>query len=259
MAIEILDSAGSRVRRYSSADPTPAVDLRTLTVPPYWVRPAQVLSTAAGMHRFLWDLHYTPLPAGQPNYPISAIYMNTAPGLNSPWVPPGQYAVRLTVEGKSYTQPLTVKMDPRVKTPVPGITQQSMLSKALYDGVLQAQSTLQQLRSLRAQLNAIPQGAVLDAIQAFDTKAAALEGSAGGQRGGEPGRDTLSTIGGTLTPLLAMLQASDDAPTTQLAAAVAERRRALESLVSRWNSLKGIDLTNLNSKLLQAGLAPLKP
>jgi len=28
---------------------------------------------------------------------------------------PGNYSVRLTVQGKSYTQPLVVKMDPRLK------------------------------------------------------------------------------------------------------------------------------------------------
>src|SRR5258708_13267805 len=26
-------------------------------IPMYWVRPAQILSGAAGMHRFVWDLH----------------------------------------------------------------------------------------------------------------------------------------------------------------------------------------------------------
>ena len=32
--------------------------------------------------------------------------------------------MKLTVDGKSFTQPLTVKMDPRVKTPPAGLKQQ---------------------------------------------------------------------------------------------------------------------------------------
>ena len=47
--------------------------------------------------------------------------MNTVPSINSPWVAAGAYTVKLTVDGKSYTQPLTVKMDPRVKATAEGL------------------------------------------------------------------------------------------------------------------------------------------
>ena len=41
----------------------------------------------------------------------------------SPWAPPGTYTVRLTVDGKRYTQPVTLRLDPRVKTPAAGLAQ----------------------------------------------------------------------------------------------------------------------------------------
>jgi photosystem II stability/assembly factor-like uncharacterized protein len=113
IALEILDSTGKLVRRFSSGDkpapPDPALD-----VPTYWIRPFQPLSTVAGMHRFVWDLHAAPASGGGPReYPISAIYQDT-PGAQGQWMPPGNYTVKLTVDGRTYSQPLIVKPDPRL-------------------------------------------------------------------------------------------------------------------------------------------------
>src|SRR5205085_10788971 len=120
--LEILDSAGKLVRRYSSEDKAePPAD--TGQIPWYWIRPPRVLSSAPGTHRFVWDLHYTPAPGMRPSYPIAAIAYNTAPSPTSPWAMPGTYTVRLTANGQSVTQPLIVKMDPRVKTPIDGLRQ----------------------------------------------------------------------------------------------------------------------------------------
>ena len=80
-----------------------------------------ILKTTPGMHRFTWDVHYQPVDGvnrvGGPTLPIAAIGYNTVPVPSTPWANPGSYTVRLTVNGKSYTQPIVVKQDPRVKTP----------------------------------------------------------------------------------------------------------------------------------------------
>jgi hypothetical protein len=113
-------------------DAPPKLDPKRLKIPAYWIRPPQPLSTNAGMHRFLWDMHYMPVPDVEPDFPISATYRNTSPTPTSPWVVPGNYMVVLTVEGKSFTQPLTVQMDPRVKTSAPDLQEQFDLSWQLY-------------------------------------------------------------------------------------------------------------------------------
>ncbi|HLY15701.1 MAG TPA: hypothetical protein VKR61_00695 [Bryobacteraceae bacterium] len=113
--IEILDAAGKTVRRYSSAD-KPDQPETDMNVPTHWIRPPQVLLAAAGMHRFVWDLHYTPPDSPRHDYPMTAVYRNTPRGPRGVLALPGQYTVKLTVDGKSFSQPLTVKMDPRVKT-----------------------------------------------------------------------------------------------------------------------------------------------
>src|SRR5581483_10269092 len=64
VTLDILDDAGKLVRRYSSADKPAAVDARSLTIAVEWARPPQVLSAAAGTHRFVWDLRYPPPEGG---------------------------------------------------------------------------------------------------------------------------------------------------------------------------------------------------
>jgi hypothetical protein len=186
-------------------------------------------------------------------------------------VAPGQYTVKLTVDGTSYTQPLTVKADPRVKAPALALAQQSTLSKALYDGAIDAQAALQQLRGLRAAVKQAQERAgqtpAAATLGAFDQKLSSIEGIAGGGgrggagggggatgRGGATGgADTLAGIGGSLTSLVPILQGADAAPTTQVLAAVTERRAALATLLSKWKALSTTELGALNAALVKAG------
>lgn len=129
VTLVIMDSNGGMIRKYSSKDSLTKIP--DANIPLYWVRPQQTLSSDSGSHRFLWDMHYTPL-SGPPAYPISAIMGETAPASSSPWVSPGNYTVRLTANGKVYMQTLTVKMDPRVKTSSSGLERQHDYSMLCY-------------------------------------------------------------------------------------------------------------------------------
>jgi hypothetical protein len=247
VTLEIVDVAGKLVRRYSTDDRAEPPDPATAPVPLYWYRPPQVLSGAAGMHRFLWDLHYQPAPGGggRGGLPIAAVPHNTVAPPNSPAVAPGTYTVKLTVDGTSYTQPLTVRMDPRVKTTVVGLTQQFTLSKQMYDGMIQAQKALAEIRELRQRVDR-QRGRTDDEqkLVAFGDKLRDLEGEAIAGRGAGPAPasasapDTLSNIGASLGVLMNQLQGADVAPTTQLIAAVNERRAALAKLLGEWNTLQ---------------------
>jgi len=264
VTLEILDTAGRLVRRYSSVDRVEPID-PMVNIPTYWVRPPRVLPAAPGMHRFLWDMHYTPMPGVRSGYSMAAIYHNTPLAPTSPWVMPGQYTVKLTVDGRSYAQPLTVKMDPRVKTPLPSLMQQFTLSKQLYDDVVATSAALEQLRALRSQLRQLReragQGAATETLANVDKKLEALEGREGGRfgrfRGGEPD-DTLNSVSGSLGMLMGVLQGADVAPTTQTLAAVAERRRALATLMGRWNEIKTRDIPAVNAQLGKSNLPELK-
>jgi len=114
------------VRRYASSDKPEPLEKTAgeHPIPMYWVRPAQILSGAAGVHRFVWDLHYAPPESLEHEFPISAILHDTPKYPLGAWVVPGNYTVKLTVDGKSYSQPLVVKMDPRIKTSLADLRKQ---------------------------------------------------------------------------------------------------------------------------------------
>jgi photosystem II stability/assembly factor-like uncharacterized protein len=109
VTLEILDPSGVMIRRYRSDDKYPAVDPNTLSIPAFWVHTPEPLPTTAGMHRWNWDLRPTPPPRPTAGGGGGGF------GRGASNVLPGTYTVRLTIEGKSYTQPLLVRMDPRSK------------------------------------------------------------------------------------------------------------------------------------------------
>src|SRR5262249_30202110 len=135
--LEFLNLQGQVVRTYASTDSVrkhdPATDpagynklcqempsAADCGLPLYWPAAPNILETSAGMHRFTWDMHYdlvTDTPGGGRGAgQVGAVPHRTYTNINSPWVPPGTYTVRLTVNGQSTTQPITIRMDPRVKS-----------------------------------------------------------------------------------------------------------------------------------------------
>lgn len=263
VTIEILTAAGETVRRYSSEDPPePLVEGRN--TPDYWIRPAQRLQTEAGLHRFVWDLHYPPPAVERFTYPISAIHANTWREPRGPWVVPGTYKVRLTVDGQVLEQPLKVKMDPRVKTPAAALQQQFTLSKQMYDGIAAAAPMLEEIRTLREKLSGI--GSKLDAASALaetvrrvDREAGAIQDPAAGPAGGIPGasgaaRRGLLRLPGDMLAIYDILQDADAAPTHQARTAAAALAAELIAHQAAWQAVKGRSLPALNEQLKAAGL-----
>ncbi len=224
--LQIVDSANHLVKEYASSDPVPEIDPH-LAIPRYWVRPPEHLSNQPGLHRFLWNMHYTSLPEAHKQYPMQAVFEDTAPQPDAPWAMPGRYTVRLIAGGKTYTQPLIVRMDPRVRTSMAGLSQQFTLSIDIYNDLLASKKAV-------AQIEAIGDGA------AWKKQADALKGEehGRGERGAAAGPDTLLTVNATLTGLMQTLQEADDAPTSQTVAAVSQKRAALAKLMQQWTDLK---------------------
>jgi hypothetical protein len=248
------------VRKYSSSDPVPAPD-PMLAIPAYWVRPPQTLSNASGAHRFLWDLHYAPVPGVKAEYPIAAVPHNTVPQSTSAWVLPGQYMVVLTAGGKTYSQTLTVKMDPRVNTPATALARQFQLTQQLYAHLLEISPAFDQVVALREKtkdVQAHAQGEALKAVKAFEQKLEALADGAARRPGPADEPATLGSIRTRMLALLTILQDVDDAPTTQATAAVAELEKSFPPVMARWKAIQSQDLPALNSQLRQANLPELK-
>jgi hypothetical protein len=270
VTLEVLDAQGKLVRRYSSSD-QPEVseaDLaKTATLPLYWLRQPKALSADAGMHRWVWDLRYPPPKTSRHGYPISAIPHDTPRFPLGPAVVPGEYKLRLTVDGRSFTEPVIVKLDPRVKTLPGGLEQQFRLETRLaslmngcYDAVGEARSLLDQLnktsKAKPAKTDAAGGSRTIDSIAALAKGVRALLESET-QPSATP-EATLTRVNREAGTLYREVDRADAAPTTSQLAAAAEIERESSELLRRWNSIKTSDLPSLNHQLSARSLPEIR-
>jgi hypothetical protein len=195
------------------------------------------------MHRFIWDMHYAPLDALTHDYPISAIYGDTPLAPQGPLALPGNYTVRLTIAGKTYTAPLLIKGDPRVNVSPGDLKQQFDIEQKIAGSLHQDYTALQQVRSLRAQLKAAKgkvQGGAAEAVNKLDQQAETFEASAIGPAAAPTGAQgqSLSRLNSAFAHLFEVVQSADAAPTAQAVAAVNDLQQVLAATLMRWNEVK---------------------
>jgi hypothetical protein len=124
------------------------------------------------------------------------------------FVTPGTYQVRLTVNGQTYRQAVTVRMDPRVTTSAADLDAQFRLSKSLHEAI-------GQLSEARAGVSGRLAGTSGDARQPLEAR-----------------RDALDAAYAPLPRLFATVQAADARPTPAVEQAViAALERVREALL----------------------------
>jgi len=237
--LDILSTNGEVISPFSSNDQTEMVDSLMVQYPVYWVRPQKSLSVQPGHHRFVWNMRY-PHPKGSPRQlSIAAVYKNTPMGPMGPFVPPGTYTVRLTVDGNVLEHPLTIRPDPRVTLNERDLQQQTDYSLACY----RAYHELQQMREAMDK-------------RLEDTKAKWKKGmkeQAGSLRGvGFPDhpdvmygsihevpleRETVVGLQDKFLHLMEILQSADAKPTQATIASIDKLILRKEEVVNRWKTL----------------------
>ena len=232
VTLEIVGAGGEVVRRYSSADAPERINPNDLPYPTYWIRPHQAPGTSAGHHRFVWDLRFAPPRGTRRTHSIAAIYRNTPSGPQGPFVHPGAYTVRLTVDGTAQQRAIDVRMDPRITIPAAELRAQTDASVASY-------RAYHELQDIRDAIDARPP----DARKAL----MALRGN------GEPEDQDVLYGNITATPaeretivglqekflfMLTLLQGADAKPTPQALAALAELQKSIAAVKARWNALR---------------------
>ncbi len=257
VVLEIFDSSNKLVRRFASDDKPLPYDVNKLRFPTYWLRIPRILPNEAGMQRFVWDLQHPNPPAENYDLPISAIYKDTPFVPEGPFVMPGNYTVKLTANGKTYTQTLAVKMDPRVTTSMADLQQQFNLSMQAYEGFKQTFAMLEEINKFQAQLKEAREKAVNNEskkeIEALEQKLNALVN--GSSNAPVPMSEfPLSRLNGAFNSLLDLLQDADAKPTTQAVAAAKDLQDALANSVTTWNEIKEKDVKILHEKLMKANL-----
>jgi hypothetical protein len=257
IVLEIKDAQGNLVRRYSSDDPVPPPDPK-LNIPTYWVRPPQKLETTAGFHRFLWDLHYPPVEGVHLDYPMTAVYAKTPPEATSPWAVPGDYTVTLTARGQSFAQPLTVRMDPRVKASREDLAAQHdalrklSANRATLEKINHALPPL--MKEILSAKERVGKTQVTASLDALEKKLHELAGSTRARVGAPLELEVL----GHLKSLFTDIERADAAPTPVQQAAVAAVDSTAPKVLDQWRQITSRDLPRLNEELASAGLPKIQ-
>jgi photosystem II stability/assembly factor-like uncharacterized protein len=269
VTLEILDSTGKPVRRYSSADK--AESLESIApkhpIPMYWVRLDKVLPATAGMHRFVWDVRYAPPAALGHGYPISAILHDTPLEPRGALALPGRYTVKLTADGKSITRELNLRMDPRVKSGPAELQKQFAMQRlasadmnASFEALTEIKSTREQVKVAMGKTSA---AGTRQKLEEFDAKVAALEGAAvpgffgTPQRGKQP--ENFSTLNQRFAQILGIADGADAAPTAHVQAVAGELETSLKEVAAKWAAAKGEDLKNINELLEKEKAGSIRP
>jgi len=237
VTLEIFDHAGKLVRRYSSTDQPPYTleeQSKSQIIPTYWIQEPKILSAESGMHRWVWNLHYTTPETLRYGYPIAAVPHRTPQYPLGPRALPGIYTVKLTAGGHTYSQTLTVKEDPRVHATPLALAAQFAMERRLAAGMDRSYDAMQQVKKFREDLKQRGGDAALG------EQAASLEGGAGGPGAffGRGGGDSFMRVNLEFAGLYAQVDGSDAAPTVTQESAARTLEAKLASMLAKWKQLQ---------------------
>jgi hypothetical protein len=210
------------------------------------------------MHRFVWDLHYALPKSVHPSF-----Y-----GPKGVWSLPGNYTVKLTANGKSSSQMLTVKMDPRISTAEDGLRREfvapSRVSGRLGDvSTAQARAEEWQKQIAARKMEAGGHAEISAALAEFARKIDEVHGAPGEEQFGffglrlpDRGGVTLHSVATALTALLTIVDGADAPPTADAQRAAEQWEAAGTEALARWKAVEA-DLAAVNAALEKAKLQPL--
>jgi photosystem II stability/assembly factor-like uncharacterized protein len=246
--LEILDAKGGLVRRFQSDDPLKPSEeeLARELIPSYWIAKPTRLPASAGMHRWIWDLHYPDPVTLTRGYPISAVPHATPQEPQGPLAPPGNYLVRLTVDGRQWEAPLTLKPDPRAISSVRDLEAQFALTSRLAALLSDSSRTVMTAESEHAQLQTLLQKQPGDrGLSDFDQRLTATN-------------TPLVELQSQIETLYKETLKGDGAPTAAQADATESAQKQLAPLLAAWSQLQE-QLPALNKRLRNAKLTPIRP
>jgi hypothetical protein len=248
VTVEILDQKGQVIRKYPASRP-PSDEAGAGEEEGFGRGPERPIPTEAGLNRFVWDLRYE----GASRVPRSPLWAGNTDG---PTAIPGAYQVRLTVQGKSYTAPLEIKPDPRIKSTQQDLEKQLDLLLKIRERVTQAHDTVNQIREIRAQITALnkrlegqPQAqAVAEAGKQLDKKMTEVE-EVLIQTKAKSNQDVLNypiRLNNYLVALGGVVASADGMPTQASYDVFATLSKQLDEQLAKWKEIlnKGVPAYN---------------
>jgi photosystem II stability/assembly factor-like uncharacterized protein len=256
VAIEILDSSNRVVRKYSSLK----TEEQEEPPDPDDKKPEKQIKPEAGLNRFVWDLRYESANR-VPGYSL----WEYKSGAHGPLALPGQYKVRLTVEGKSETAPLELKLDPRVKVDQADLQKQFDLLMQIRGELNRVYEAVNQIEDVRAQTaglkKRLPESdrnrTVLSAADQLEKKLVAVRDPLINLKI-SANEDSLAyhpELDGQLA-FLAMIVggSSDSAPTAAAEQRFAELKMQVDGALANWSSMQKTEVASFQKLTSEQGM-----
>ena len=258
VVLEILDAQNNVVRRYASDDVPEATEaeLAKQLIPLYWLRMPATLPGTPGMHRWVWDLHETQPTATHYEYPISAVPHATPRVPQGVLALPGQYTVRLTVDGKTLMAPLTVKMDPRVTATPADLAAEHEAETELAELMTASAKAALEAHSAREQVEKRMPGAAAEVKKPLQSLDDALNALLNGKEGADGAKEApgLDDLAGEAQGLYTQVGQADAAPTQAQEAARKHLAAEWHEVQAKWEPLKNAQIPSVNRTLRERQL-----
>ena len=254
VTVEILDGSGKVIRTYPPKQPT-VTEGGAEEAGEGFFRQAQPNPTGnAGLNRFVWNLRYE----DSTKVPGAILWGGSNLG---PVAVPGNYQVRLTVRGKSYTEPLEIKEDPRLKVAQADLQKQFDLLLQIHDQVSKVDEAINQIYSVKKQIDDLDKRlpsddhgkAVRDAGKKLEQKIAPIE-DALIQSKAKSGQDVLNypiRLNNELVALAGSISTADAAPTQQSYDVFSMLKQRSDEQVSNWEQVVKSDIASFNQLVQQ--------
>ena len=256
VTLDVLDAQGQVVRHLSSKESKEEAQ------PPEWPdqpQPVKTIPAEAGMNRFAWDLRYD-----DPVQTPGAFYAGEPP--QGPVVPPGDYQLKLTVNGRTQTAPLHVVIDPREQDAGPAIAQSVALGLQVRDRISLLHQAINEIRETKAQIDGLKRRfaenervkPALATAAELERKADAIEGvlmqvqmksSEGNLVYPNELNEEWYAFNGTID--------SDSAPTAPQQQVFQKLSRRLDGQLAAWSDLKKNEVPKVNQIIQQADVPAL--
>lgn len=249
VTLEIFDVQHELVRSFSSDTAAPQSKRLPMPIAERWLPKPQILDTARGMHRFVWDLAWG---AGAPESGAEEDFFTP----RGPRVPPGQYEVRLKIDAKTFSQPMRITMDPRSTATPQDLAEQVRLGRDMFGEALETRKSLSEVRTVQKQLSDLQPKLQQNPDLKASAEAASNELKAiiSGTSSSDTGLDKAST---GLSVALRVVESSDRPVPAQAVDVYQESSEAAKATLAKWNDFKSKRLPELNRQLEGSGFPRL--
>ena len=259
LKLEVFDAQGQLLRTLSSVVKPNRYTPDDADQPEDEAKPE--LTTDAGINRVQWDLRY------EASKRLHNAKIDSGDPDHGPMVAPGQYTLKLTLDGKTYASTGVVLADPRSSVAPDQLQQNvafSLQARAaldrLVDDIVEVRAIRAQTEDIKSRTAKNPAAKALQAaaeavtkrcdeleLQMHNPKAEVVYDVLAGREGG-------AKLYSQIAPLFSDIQNSDYAPTQGQQAQMEENLADLKQVEEQLNTLRSEDLARLEAQALALGL-----